>query len=86
MPDVLHPKKFPFAATMLAAAIGAFVLMQATERRSVALSADTGHAGDDHARGNQRDPVGEDLVEDAPEHVAKAAERDSLGHAGAAAM
>ncbi|MGO7201269.1 YihY/virulence factor BrkB family protein, partial [Rhizobium ruizarguesonis] len=50
MPDVLHPKKFPFAATMLAAAIGAFVLMQATERRSVALSADTGHAGDDHGR------------------------------------
>ncbi|MGO6908509.1 ribonuclease, partial [Rhizobium ruizarguesonis] len=30
MPDVLHPKKFPIAATMMAAAIGAFVLMQAT--------------------------------------------------------
>ncbi|MGO8536216.1 hypothetical protein ACC756_39195, partial [Rhizobium ruizarguesonis] len=30
--------------------MGAFVLMQATERRSVAPSADTGRAGDDHGR------------------------------------
>ncbi|TBZ21060.1 YihY/virulence factor BrkB family protein [Rhizobium leguminosarum] len=50
MPDVLHLKRFPIAATMMAAAIGAFVLMQATERRSVAPSADTGRAADDHGR------------------------------------
>ncbi|AVC46739.1 yihY family inner membrane domain protein (plasmid) [Rhizobium leguminosarum bv. viciae] len=50
MPDVLHLKKFPIAATIMAAAIGAFVLMQATERRSAAPSADVGHAGDDHGR------------------------------------
>ncbi|AUW45792.1 YihY/virulence factor BrkB family protein [Rhizobium leguminosarum] len=50
MPDVLHLKKFPIAATMMAAAIGVFVLMQATERRLVAPSADTGRAGDDHGR------------------------------------
>ncbi|MBY5718696.1 YihY/virulence factor BrkB family protein [Rhizobium leguminosarum] len=50
MADVLHLKKFPIAATMMAAAIGALVLMQATERRSVAPSADTGRAADDHGR------------------------------------
>ncbi|WP_027664500.1 YihY/virulence factor BrkB family protein [Rhizobium leguminosarum] len=50
MPDVLHFKKFPIAATMMAAAIGAFVLMQATERRAVAPPADTSRAADDRGR------------------------------------
>ncbi|WSH68745.1 YihY/virulence factor BrkB family protein (plasmid) [Rhizobium ruizarguesonis] len=50
MPDVLHLKRFPIAATMMAAAIGALVLMQAAERRSVAPSAGTGSAGDVHGR------------------------------------
>lgn len=50
MPDVLHLKRFSVAATMMAAAIGALILMQATERRSVAPSADTGRTADDHGR------------------------------------
>lgn len=50
MRDVVQRKRFSTAAAMMAAAIGALVYMQAVERRSVAPSADTGHAGDDHGR------------------------------------
>lgn len=50
MPDVLHLKRLSIAATVMAAGIGALVLMQAKERSSVARSANTGHRGDDHGR------------------------------------
>ncbi|NNG68404.1 YihY/virulence factor BrkB family protein [Rhizobium laguerreae] len=50
MPDVLHLRRFPIAAIMMAAAIGALVLMQAAERRSVAPSAGTDSASDAHGR------------------------------------
>ena len=50
MSDVLHLKRLSIAATVMAAGIGALVLMQAKERSSVAPSANTGHRGDDHGR------------------------------------
>ncbi|MBP2447914.1 YihY/virulence factor BrkB family protein [Rhizobium leguminosarum] len=50
MPDVFHLKKMSIAAAMVAAAIGAFALMQATERSSVASTAEPRRAGDDHGR------------------------------------
>lgn len=50
MSDVLHLKRLSIAATVMAAGIGALVLMQAKLRSSVAPSANTGHRGDDHGR------------------------------------
>ncbi|MBY2966304.1 YihY/virulence factor BrkB family protein [Rhizobium leguminosarum] len=50
MPDVFHPKRFSIAAALMAAAIGALVLMQAPERRAVAPPEHTNRAGDDRGR------------------------------------
>lgn len=50
MADVLPLKRFSIAAAMMAAAVGAFVLMQARQAGSPAPSAAGGSARDDHGR------------------------------------
>ncbi|SCB58787.1 membrane protein [Rhizobium aethiopicum] len=50
MADGLHLKRHPLAAAMMAAAVGAFVFMQARHRGSLAPPAAVAQAGDDHGR------------------------------------
>ncbi|PDT02296.1 ribonuclease [Rhizobium chutanense] len=50
MADVLRLKRFSIAAAMMAAAVGAYVLMQARQAGSPALSAESGSAEDGHGR------------------------------------
>ncbi|MBX5038954.1 YihY/virulence factor BrkB family protein [Rhizobium lentis] len=50
MADVLHLKRYPLAAAMMAAAIGVFVFVQARQRGSQAPPAPTAWSGDDHGR------------------------------------
>ncbi|RUM07798.1 YihY/virulence factor BrkB family protein [Rhizobium chutanense] len=50
MADVLPLKRFSIAAAMMAAAVGAFVLMQARQAGSPAVSAESGSAEDEHGR------------------------------------
>ncbi|PDS76123.1 YihY/virulence factor BrkB family protein [Rhizobium sp. L43] len=50
MADVLPLKRVSIAAAMMAAAVGAFVLMQARQAGSPAASAESGSAEDEHGR------------------------------------
>ncbi|MBY3595479.1 YihY/virulence factor BrkB family protein [Rhizobium bangladeshense] len=50
MADALHLKRFPLAATVMAAAIGALVVLQARQRDALAPPATTSWSGDDHGR------------------------------------
>ncbi|OWV89800.1 ribonuclease [Rhizobium sp. R635] len=50
MADGLHLKRYPLAAAMIVAAVGAFVLVQARQRGSLAPPAAAGWSGDDHGR------------------------------------
>ncbi|PDT08294.1 YihY/virulence factor BrkB family protein [Rhizobium sp. M1] len=50
MADAFRLKRFSIAATVMAAAIGAFVVLQARQRGAVALSGDIAWGDDDHGR------------------------------------
>lgn len=50
MADGLHLKRYPLAVAMVVAAVGAFVLVQARQRGSLAPPAAAGWSGDDHGR------------------------------------